>query len=82
MTALAFHEDGRWLNRTFECDCGATWHDEWSCDCDDDCPACGATVAPLDSADATAWAVGQWGLPPLGLAADVPDAIGGPRRGS
>lgn len=32
----------RWLNH-YTCErCGHDWEDEWSCQCDDDCPACGA----------------------------------------
>lgn len=34
-----------WLNH-YECECGETWEDEWSCGCDDDCPACSASISP------------------------------------
>lgn len=33
-------------------DCGYEWEDEWDCDCDDDCPACGCRhVSPYRSED-------------------------------
>jgi hypothetical protein len=32
-----------WFRNHYECgDCGASWSDEWSCCCDDDCPSCGS----------------------------------------
>ena len=35
--------------------CGQEWTDEWSCDCDDDCPHCGARhMSPYSSDDLTA----------------------------
>ena len=35
-------EEPRFRNY-YHCDeCGHDWEDEWSCMCDDDCPACGA----------------------------------------
>ena len=50
----AFEADGRWLINHYVCsDCGEAWDDEWSCACDDDCPACGATMSPEDSDDVT-----------------------------
>lgn len=31
-------------------ECEATWEDEWSCQCDDDCPECGLRhISPEDS---------------------------------
>lgn len=44
-------EDGRWLLISYECDCGCSWTDEWSCACDDECPDCGATVTASDDED-------------------------------
>lgn len=38
-----------WLN-IYECpDCGNVWEDRWSCQCDDECADCGASVAPEHS---------------------------------
>jgi hypothetical protein len=32
-----------WCRNFYHCnDCGELWEDEWSCSCDDDCPACGS----------------------------------------
>jgi len=32
--------------------CDHEWSDEWSCQCDDDCPACGLRhISPADSDD-------------------------------
>lgn len=45
----AFEEDGTWFKNTYRCDCGETWDDEWSCQCDDDCPECGTTCSPDES---------------------------------
>lgn len=36
---------------TYECDCGCTWEDQWSCACDDECPSCGADVSPSDATE-------------------------------
>ena len=33
----------------YECDCGATWTDKWSCECDDRCPMCNTAVSPSES---------------------------------
>lgn len=33
----------------YECECGSTWQDEWSCECDDECPTCGTYVSPAKS---------------------------------
>lgn len=37
------------FENTYECPCGATWHDFWCAACDDDCPECGTTCSPSDS---------------------------------
>lgn len=44
-----------WFRNHYECyRCAETWEDEWSCQCDDDCPHCGARHAsPVDSDDLT-----------------------------
>lgn len=33
----------------YECDCGASWDDDWCCGCDDECPQCGADISPEES---------------------------------
>ena len=30
---------------------GATWHDDWSCRCNDRCPTCRAEIEPYESED-------------------------------
>lgn len=44
-----------WYANHYHCDeCNTGWVDEWSCCCDDDCPACGARHwSPFDSDDLT-----------------------------
>lgn len=37
-----------WLNR-YECGCGETWDDRWSCQCNDRCPSCDAECEPIES---------------------------------
>ena len=37
-----------WFKNYYECDCGCTWHDEWSCMVDDDCSDCGTSNSPVD----------------------------------
>lgn len=33
-----------WYRNFYHCDdCGTSWWDEWSCSCDDECPACGSS---------------------------------------
>ena len=39
------------FRNTYECSCGETWTDEWSCACDDECPSCGAVVSPSKSVE-------------------------------
>jgi len=48
----ATEEEPRFLNY-YRCGrCGHEWTDEWSCQCDDDCPACGARhMTPYKSDD-------------------------------
>ena len=38
----AREEEAQFLNYYHCNECGHEWTDEWSCMCDDDCPACGA----------------------------------------
>ncbi len=44
-----------WYRNHYECArCGSEWTDEWSCQCDDDCPHCGARhMSPVESDDLT-----------------------------
>jgi hypothetical protein len=35
----------------YECPCGVKWYDEWSCTCDDRCPACDTSCSPTISED-------------------------------
>lgn len=39
------------IRNTYECDCGATWEDIWSCACDDECPECGTDIEPSKSVE-------------------------------
>lgn len=39
----------RFINHYTCADCGEEWQDQWSCGCDDDCPACGTTMTPHTS---------------------------------
>jgi len=43
-----------WFINYYRCpQCGATWCDEWSAMCDDDCPECGTRhISPYKSDDA------------------------------
>jgi hypothetical protein len=48
----AFEADGQnWQINFYKCECGEAWSDEWSCGCDDDCPACGAACSPYECED-------------------------------
>lgn len=42
-----------WFLNHYECyRCSENWTDEWSCQCDDECPHCGAgDSSPYDSED-------------------------------
>lgn len=42
-----------WFNKHYECPCGATWSDEWSCECNDRCPDCNKEIEAYDSDDLT-----------------------------
>lgn len=47
-------QEVRLFKNFYECDdCGHQWEDVWSCQCDDDCPECGARhMSPYKSEDA------------------------------
>lgn len=38
-----------WYLNTYECNCGTDWTDEHCCQCDDECPNCGADISPSES---------------------------------
>lgn len=41
----------RYLNH-YRCEeCDVSWDDEWSCQCDDECPECGRDFTPVSSDD-------------------------------
>ena len=42
-------EDLFWFKNRYECGCGTSWDDEWSCACDDECPSCGRDCSPTES---------------------------------
>ncbi len=46
-----------WYLNKYECsECEQTWHDEWSCMCDDECPHCGASDhSPVESENLSAY---------------------------
>lgn len=61
-----------WLNH-YRCECdpaGTFWEDEWSCQCDDECPVCGHDLSPHHS---------EWIGPPSPLATAFWDAL--PEKG-
>ena len=35
----------------YQCECGQVWTGQWSCACDDRCPACNAATAPSKTVD-------------------------------
>lgn len=44
-----------WRNEYVCPNCDEHWHDDWSAQCDDECPACGTqNISPDDSKDVTA----------------------------
>lgn len=40
-----------WFRNYYVCQCGAEWEDDWTAQCDDDCPDCGTTMTPYRSED-------------------------------
>ena len=46
-------DDATMFRNHYECDdCGHVWSDDWSAQCDDDCPECGARhMSPFKSED-------------------------------
>jgi len=48
----ASDRDEGWFRNYYRCaDCGHEWTDEWSCQCDDRCPACRMSCSPYASDD-------------------------------
>lgn len=45
------NEAGVYFERRFECSCDHEWHDVWDCDCDGECPNCGATCTSVDATE-------------------------------
>ena len=44
--------ENEWFENFYEClECGISWSDEWSCQCDDRCPECDAETVPTRSVD-------------------------------
>jgi rubrerythrin len=57
-TAISLHDIAnppRQVRNHYKCPrCSHEWHDEWDCECDDDCPACGNRhISPHESEDIT-----------------------------
>jgi hypothetical protein len=45
-----WQEDVTWYRNEYLCEeCGTEWVDEWSCQCDDRCPACNLETEPQES---------------------------------
>lgn len=43
-----------WFRNHYHCNlCEESWQDEWSCQCDDECPSCGKDFPPERSEDLT-----------------------------
>ena len=42
-------EEHLYLNYYCCSDCEIEWDDEWSCQCDDECPGCGKSYSPYES---------------------------------
>lgn len=43
-----------WFRNHYACPtCDIAWEDEWDCQCDDECPECGAAYSPTHSDDLT-----------------------------
>lgn len=40
-----------WFLKRYECACGETWQDEWSCACNDRCPGCNKEIETDDYDD-------------------------------
>lgn len=53
MSAASEREPEGWFRNYYRCErCGHEWADEWSCQCDDDCPECGLRhLSPYKSDD-------------------------------
>jgi hypothetical protein len=44
-------EPNKFINYYRHNKCDAEWQDEWSCQCDDECPVCGTAISPYKSDD-------------------------------
>lgn len=57
MTQLDEEEESQFWNHYCHDDCpvepGIEWEDQWSCGCDDECPACGTSISPYQSDEIT-----------------------------
>lgn len=53
-------------------ECDTSWHDDWHCACNDDCPDCGAEIEPEDSTDHLPEKVREWlGEPTPAIVASI-----------
>jgi hypothetical protein len=43
-------DDNKYTNH-YECPCGTSWDDNWSCSCNDRCPECDKEIQPTYSID-------------------------------
>lgn len=65
-----------WRN-SYACDDGhhmEEWHMDWSCQCDDDCGVCGASIAPTYAGEATSRWIGPEDHAEIALWESLPDA--------
>jgi hypothetical protein len=45
-------DNNTWYRKFYECSrCGTTWHDDWSCLCNDRCPECRTETEPSEYID-------------------------------
>lgn len=63
-----------WQNN-YHCESGETWSDDWSCQCDDDCPCCGESY----TAESSDW-IGPDDLLMRALWESLPDEAGARKR--
>lgn len=66
----------QYLNE-YDCPCGESWEDVWSCQCDDRCPVCNTACSPSTSTDLAASeyvtrAAIDYGAAPYGHIATIP----------
>lgn len=48
-TEMQTENEQRWTN--YYMHCGVLWNDDWSCQCNDECPVCHAEIEPYASTD-------------------------------